>query len=737
MLDGEKLFILGCKLDILKDSCSRKSGNLEAGRKSHWPYNFTSREMRGRWNLFRFLLQKVIWVVLIFHLKIDQCWSLNLEGLALLDFCSKVETDPFGALSNWNPADNDPCAWSGVHCLDGSVKKLELKGLSLGGTLSSELGKLNQLTTLVLSKNHFFGAIPMEIGELTKLEILDLSDNCLSGWIPKEVGNISPLKMLRLSHNRFQGGLPQEIGKLKLLSVLLVDQNLASGASPETFAWSRKLGLRGGSIYNDEKSDGNLSAGSAVPYLTQGIKLVVESVRRKLLQESSNLPAVPIGGVPEPTSVPSTGSGSFPAVPSNSETSGVSPVHSPSPSPSPANVPSSDPLAKNPSSPKSPVFAEKPSNSSDNHSTSSTKNSSKMWVYVVVLPVVSVIAIACVAILCVCRNRGASTIGPWKTGLSGQLQKAFVTGVPELNRSELEAACEDFSNIIGSLPDCTVFKGTLSSGVEIAVASTTVPSAKEWSNRAEIHFRKKIDTLSRLNHKNYVNLIGYCEEDDPFVRMMVFEYAPNGTLYEHLHVKEVEHLDWTARVRIIMGMAYCLQYMHHELNPPVAHPNLNSNAIYLTDDFAAKLADFSFWKDFVSRGKSTGDDDSDNSDFPFADPDSNVYSFGILLLEIISGKLPYSKEQGLLVNLAIDYMNDKRSISYMIDPTLKSFKNKELDVICEVIQECIQPDIKQRPTIKEITAKLREAIPISPDAATPRLSPLWWAELEILSVEAS
>lgn len=73
----------------------------------------------------------------------------------------------------------------------------------------------------------------------------------------------------------------------------------------------------------------------------------------------------------------------------------------------------------------------------------------------------------------------------------------------------------------------------------------------------------------------------------------------------------------------------------------------------------------------------------------------------------------------------------------MIDPTLKSFKNEELDVVCEVIQECIQPDPRQRPTIKCIIAKLKEVIAISADQSTPRLSPLWWAELEILSVEAT
>lgn len=110
-------------------------------------------------------------------------------------------------------------------------------------------------------------------------------------------------------------------------------------------------------------------------------------------------------------------------------------------------------------------------------------------------------------------------VEPWATGLSGQLQKAFVTGhssfslsycvcmfvyihvifmfesvsgVPKLQRSELDTACEDFSNIIGTLLDGTVYKGTLSSGVEIAVTSAAVKSAQDWSKNLETQFRNKV-----------------------------------------------------------------------------------------------------------------------------------------------------------------------------------------------------------------------------------------------------
>uniref|UniRef100_M0ZUA4 Receptor protein kinase n=1 Tax=Solanum tuberosum TaxID=4113 RepID=M0ZUA4_SOLTU len=332
------------------------------------------------------------------------------------------------------------------------------------------------------------------------------------------------------------------------------------------------------------------------------------------------------------------------------------------------------------------------------------------------------------------RSRAAKPIGPWKTGLSGQLQKAFVIGVPKLNRSELETACEDFSNIISSHDAYIIYKGTLSSGVEIVVASTTLTSLEDWSESSEIAFRKKIDTLSRVNHKNFVNLIGYCKEDEPFTRMMVFDYAPNGTLSVHLH--ETDPLEWSARMRAIMGTAYCLQYMH-DLNPPVPHSSLDSNAIFLTDDYAAKITEIGFWSELIAKSKDSRDDLENSELSALADLETNIYSFGILLLEIISGKSPYSEEQGSLLNWAEQYLKDKMNVSSLVDPTLKSFKNNELMAIYVVIEECLQENIRKRPTITEVIAKLREAIDISPDAAVPRLSPLWWAELELLSSEAA
>lgn len=127
-------------------------------------------------------------------------------------------------------------------------------------------------------------------------------------------------------------------------------------------------------------------------------------------------------------------------------------------------------------------------------------------VYAIAAAGASLAAAAAVALLVLCyRSSSVVTVRPWATGLSGQLQKAFVTGVPSLKRSELEAACEDFSNVIGSLSDYMVYKGTLSTGVEIAVVSTTKNSAKEWSKHCESQFRKKVQNkINETVHPIYV-----------------------------------------------------------------------------------------------------------------------------------------------------------------------------------------------------------------------------------------
>ncbi|BAF22640.1 protein MALE DISCOVERER 2 precursor [Oryza sativa Japonica Group] len=407
------------------------------------------------------------------------------------------------------------------------------------------------------------------------------------------------------------------------------------------------------------------------------------------------------------------------------------PAPSPAPSPSPFTAP---PKSASPAAITIPISPSTPqpkaeSNPAVEDAPAQPRHSWRN--YGLVTAGSAVFLVMTIASVIYCRAKKVGTVRPWATGLSGQLQRAFVTGVPSLKRSELEAACEDFSNIIGSTSSCMLYKGTLSSGVEIAVLTSSTESGKEWSKECESQYRKKITNLSKVSHKNFMNLLGYCEEENLFTRAMVFEYAPNGTLFEYLHVREAENLDWMARVRISMGIAYCLEHMH-QLNPPVVPRNFNSTTIYLTDDFAAKVSDLDFWNDSKGSFNSATSDET-----VMVEIDSMVHQYGIILLEILTGRVPYSESDGPLEHWASGYFEGKMTLAELIDPSLGSFPEDAARALCDVARWCIEPEPSKRPLMSQVAGRMKEITSLGPEGATPKVSPLWWAELEIMSGQAT
>ncbi|KAI4306485.1 hypothetical protein L6164_029758 [Bauhinia variegata] len=633
----------------------------------------TRMEENWKFSPFRGYLRFVV-VWLLFQ-SLGLCWSLNDDGKALLKLRQRVVSDPFGALSNWiDHGEVDPCNWFGVECSEGRVVVLNLRDLCLGGTLAPELANLAHVKSIVLRNNSFSGIIPEKIVELKELEVLDLGYNNFSGPLPADLGSNFSLAILLLDNNELLGGFSPEINELKMLSECQVDENQLTNTAKMASCTGRSSTSHG-------------SQGKAVRILSEP---------------------------PRPD-------------PHNRET-----FPPPETSPAPSHLPDSpSPTATAPvPQPASP--GKTASASPSPQSTSSSGKQSKSTTKVLAGVFGGVFLLISIIVVYLWKTNKVATVKPWATGLSGQLQKAFVNGVPKLKRSELEVACEEFSNVISTSPIGTVYKGILSSGVEIAVASVTATDSKNWSKNLEAQFLRKMDALSKVNHKNFVNLLGYCEEDEPFTRMVVFEYAPNGTLFEHLHIKEAEHLDWRTRLRIAMGMAYCLQHMHR-VDPPVVHSYLNSQAVYLTDDYAGKISDLSILTETASaETKAVG---KKHAHVSLA---SNVYSFGVILFEMVTGRLPYSVDNdGSLEDWASHYLQGNQQLKEKVDPTLESFQEEQLEQIAELIKSCVHPNPKERPTMKEVSARLKEITGITAEGAVPRLSPLWWAELEISSVDAS
>jgi serine/threonine protein kinase len=359
--------------------------------------------------------------------------------------------------------------------------------------------------------------------------------------------------------------------------------------------------------------------------------------------------------------------------------------------------------------------------------------SAVLWTNVLLIATALALTLAIVILLLMIRR-------VHRQRLVGDARTApFVTTCPALRRADLEAACEDFSNIIGTSPDGVLYKGTLGDGTEVAVTSIRMSSA-DWSPNSELSFRRKVEGLARMKHKHLVNLLGYCSEEKPFTRMLVFEYASNGTLADHLqNPKEMEHLDWATRMRVIMGAAYGLEYMHHELTPPCSHLNFDASAIYLTDEYAAKIANFGIARMVAPKldrkaswlGQVKVSYEWESSDCCHAPGfESNMYQFGVFLLQTVSGRPAYAVDS--LVSWASEYLCEPKLASLLVDPELKAHNSEELLALCTIANECLSAKDHKRPSMRKVSHMLAEALKMTPEAATMKASPLLWAQLSIL-----
>ncbi|KAF6135272.1 hypothetical protein GIB67_021634 [Kingdonia uniflora] len=630
-------------------------------------------------------------VFLIWGFSFGFCESFPLnEVFALRAFKEAIFDDPYSVLSSWNILEADPCNWTGVYCSSprDHVLTLNLSSCSLNGFLAPELGLLSSLQELVLHKNNLLGAIPTEIGTLKKLQLLDLGMNQLSGPIPSEIGNLTNIMKIHLQYNGLTGTLPPELENLQSLVELRLDRNKLQGTVP-----------------------GNSSSGSMLtsPGETTGF---CRLSKLKMADFSYNFL---VGRIPHCLK----------------------------------NLPRS--------SFQGNCFLDKNTKQRSSQQCGSEHGESVSWhhqgrskpAWLLALEIVTgtvagfLLLFAILAASRKCKGESPVII-PWKKGASNgndqmiiHIDSEMLQGVRCWSRQELELACEDFSNIIGSSSDSIVYKGTVKDGPEIAVISLCIKE-ENWTGYLELYFQREVADLARSNHENAGKLLGYCRETTSFSRMLVFEYASNGTLYEHLHFGEGCQLTWTRRMKIIIGIARGLKYLHTELEPPLTISELNSCAVYLTDDFSPKLVDFESWKTILARsGKSSGEG-SVVSGFPSSletrllDVQGNIFSFGVLLLELLSGRLPYCKDRGCLVNWASQYLENPEVMSYLVDPELKHFRHDELKVICEVVKLCTQSDPTIRPSMQLLCPMLESKIDISINASLKK-SPLAWAELAISS----
>lgn len=291
--------------------------------------------------------------------------------------------------------------------------------------------------------------------------------------------------------------------------------------------------------------------------------------------------------------------------------------------------------------------------------------------------------------------------------------------------NDLKLATRNFrpESLLGEGGFGCVFKGWIEengtapvkpgTGLTVAVKTLNhdgLQGHKEWL--AEVNF------LGDLVHPNLVKLIGYCIEDDQ--RLLVYEFMPRGSLENHLFRRSLP-LPWSIRMKIALGAAKGLAFLHEEAERPVIYRDFKTSNILLDADYNAKLSDFGLAKD-GPEGDKTHVSTRVMGTYGYAAPEyvmtghltsrSDVYSFGVVLLEMLTGRRSMDKNrpngEHNLVEWARPHLGERRRFYRLIDPRLEGhFSIKGAQKAAQLAAHCLSRDPKARPLMSEVVEALK------------------------------
>ncbi|XP_031405996.1 probable serine/threonine-protein kinase PBL7 [Punica granatum] len=298
---------------------------------------------------------------------------------------------------------------------------------------------------------------------------------------------------------------------------------------------------------------------------------------------------------------------------------------------------------------------------------------------------------------------------------------------------ELATATKDFQeeSFIGQGGFGAVYLGTLKrTGQDQVVA---VKKLDKGGHQGDKEFLVEVLMLSLLHHPNLVNLIGYCAEGEQ--RLLVYEYMPLGSLEDHLHelTPDMEPLDWNTRMQIAAGAAKGLNYLHNEASPSVIYRDLKSSNILLDEGFQPKLSDFGLAK-FGPVGEKSHVSTRVMGTHGYCAPEyalsgkltmkSDIYSFGVVLLELITGRRALSLENGharYLIEWARPMMKDRRNFVQLADPNLKGqFPETVLRNAVQLASMCLREEPNTRPSMTDVSEALNHLMSQKYDPNAPR-----------------
>ncbi|KAH0452865.1 hypothetical protein IEQ34_017189 [Dendrobium chrysotoxum] len=609
-------------------------------------------------------------------------------------------------LTGWSESGGDPCgeSWMGISC-DGATVTAMISGLGLNGSLGYLLSDLLSLKILDVSnnrlqepipyqlppnlsymnlaQNNFSGNLPYSISNMVSLVYLNVSHNSLSQSITDFFVGLQNLSELDLSFNNLTGDLPISLSSLSGLSKLCLQQNNLTGPVdlltnlnlttlniannhfngwiPKDFSSIANLIIDGNSFSN------NLSFPTSHPTPTPTLPRYDHnfSLPAKPLQGSAVQPLYTV--YPRNKKKMTMGAligiviGSL----SGALIAAIAVVFSLH------NVcKDSKSQARNSSAPLS-IFADKDTNQEMQEQMNKSPTSLKFP------PAKKLMVDNMYGNNCLLRRL------------------KFPITATSYSVSSIQAATNSFNQeyLLGEGSLGRVYKAEFSFGKVFAVKKIDNAAL---SLQEEDNFLEAVANMSRLRHPNITGLVGYSAEFGQ--RLLVYEYIGNSNLHDLLHTYDdrSKGLNWNARVRVALGTARALEYLHEVCLPPVVHRNLKSANILLDEELNPKLSDCGA-PEFAMSGIFT--------------VKSDVYSLGIVMLELLTGRKPWDSCRAIseqsLVRWAIPQLHDIDALSRMVDPSLNGiYPAKSLSRFADIVALCVQPEPEFRPPMSQVVQLL-------------------------------
>ncbi|KAF8664695.1 hypothetical protein HU200_054410 [Digitaria exilis] len=277
------------------------------------------------------------------------------------------------------------------------------------------------------------------------------------------------------------------------------------------------------------------------------------------------------------------------------------------------------------------------------------------------------------------------------------------------------------ANVIGEGGFGKVYMGTLPAGAGgDERRRVAVKQLKVGGGQGEKEFRAEVDIISRIHHRHLVTLVGYCVTQNH--RLLVYEFVSNKTLDHHLHGRGLPVMDWHKRMKIAIGAARGLTYLHEDCHPRIIHRDIKSANILIDEGFEAKVADFGLAK--LTNDSLTHISTRVMGTFGYMAPEyassgkltdrSDVFSFGVVLLELITGRKPVDASQPLgeesLVEWARALLADALEagdFGAVADPALEGrFSRPEMRRMVGAAAACVRHSAAKRPRMVQVWRSL-------------------------------